>query len=86
MMEAARTSETSVNFDVTTRHYIPEESKLHTRRRENLKPHRKREKTSEAIFDMPLEKPKREGTLFPNLQFFCCKKQLPGGLPLWKLP
>jgi hypothetical protein len=29
MMEAVRTSETSVNFNVTTRHYIPEDSKLH---------------------------------------------------------
>jgi hypothetical protein len=37
MMEAVRTSETSVNFNVTTRCYIPEDSKLHTRRRENLK-------------------------------------------------
>jgi hypothetical protein len=33
-------SETSVNFIVTTRRYIPEDSKLHTRRRENLKSHR----------------------------------------------
>jgi hypothetical protein len=29
MMEAVRTSETSVNFNVTTRRYIPEDSKLH---------------------------------------------------------
>jgi hypothetical protein len=28
IMEAVRTSETSVNFNVTTRHYIPEDSKL----------------------------------------------------------
>jgi hypothetical protein len=28
MMEAVNTSETSVNFNVTTRHYIPEDSKL----------------------------------------------------------
>jgi hypothetical protein len=39
MMEAVRTSEKSVNFNVTTRHYISEDSKLHTRRRENLKSH-----------------------------------------------
>jgi hypothetical protein len=26
MMEAVRTSETSVNFDVTTRRYVPEDS------------------------------------------------------------
>jgi hypothetical protein len=30
MMEAVRTSETSGNFSVTTRRYIPEDSKLHT--------------------------------------------------------
>jgi hypothetical protein len=36
MMEAVRTSETSVNFIVTTRRYIPEDS-IHAHRRENLK-------------------------------------------------
>jgi hypothetical protein len=35
MMEAARTSETLVNFCQTTRRYKPES--FHTRRRENLK-------------------------------------------------
>jgi hypothetical protein len=39
-MEAARTSETSVGIDFTKRQYIPEDSELHTRRRENLKSHR----------------------------------------------
>jgi hypothetical protein len=39
MMEAVRISETSVHFNVTTRRYIPEDSKLHTRCRENLKSH-----------------------------------------------
>jgi hypothetical protein len=39
MMEAVRTSETSVNIYLTTRQYIPEYSKLHTRRRENMKSH-----------------------------------------------
>jgi hypothetical protein len=39
MMEAVRTSETSVNFDVAMRCYVPEESKLHTRHREDLKSH-----------------------------------------------
>jgi hypothetical protein len=39
MMEAVRTSETSVNFNVTTGRYFPEDSKLHTRRHENLKSH-----------------------------------------------
>jgi hypothetical protein len=41
MMEAACTSETSVDNNFT-RQYIPEDnSELHTRRRENLKPHEK---------------------------------------------
>jgi hypothetical protein len=38
MMEAVRTSKTSVHFNVTIWRYIPEDSKLHTRR-ENLKSH-----------------------------------------------
>jgi hypothetical protein len=36
MMEAASTSETSVNFYQTTRRYNPEDNHLHTRSRENL--------------------------------------------------
>jgi hypothetical protein len=40
MMEAARTSETLVNFYQTTRCYNPEDSNLHTHRRENLKSYR----------------------------------------------
>jgi hypothetical protein len=41
MMEAARTSETSVD-NYFTRQYIPEDkSELHTRRREKLKSHKK---------------------------------------------
>jgi hypothetical protein len=39
-MEAVRTSETSIKINLTTRRYIPEESKLHTRRCENLKYHK----------------------------------------------
>jgi hypothetical protein len=40
MMEAVRTSETSVDNHFT-RHYIPEDnSEHHTRRRENLKSHK----------------------------------------------
>jgi hypothetical protein len=35
MMESARTSVTSVDIDL--RQYIPEDSELHIRRRENLK-------------------------------------------------
>jgi hypothetical protein len=37
MMEAARISETLVNFYQTTRHYNSEDSHLRTHRRENLK-------------------------------------------------
>jgi hypothetical protein len=37
MMEAAGSSETSVNFYQTTRRYNPEDSHLRTNRRENLK-------------------------------------------------
>jgi hypothetical protein len=39
MMEAASTSETLVNFYQATRRNIPEDSHLHTCRRENLKSH-----------------------------------------------
>jgi hypothetical protein len=39
MMEAARTSETLVNFYQTTRRYNPEDSHLRTHHRENLKPY-----------------------------------------------
>jgi hypothetical protein len=39
IMEAAGTYETSVNFYQTTRRSNPEDSHLHTRRRENLKSH-----------------------------------------------
>jgi hypothetical protein len=38
-MGALRTSETSVHSNETTRRCIPEDSKLHTRLRENLKSH-----------------------------------------------
>jgi hypothetical protein len=37
MMEAARTSETLVNFYQTTRHYNPGDNHLRTHRRQNLK-------------------------------------------------
>jgi hypothetical protein len=39
MMEAARTSETSVHYNEPKRSYIPEGCHLNTRRRENLKSH-----------------------------------------------
>jgi len=38
-MEAVRTSETSVHFNVTTRRYNPEDCKLNTSHRDNLKSH-----------------------------------------------
>jgi hypothetical protein len=37
MMEAARTSEMSVDIQLRTWQYIPEDSAVHTRCRENLK-------------------------------------------------
>jgi hypothetical protein len=37
IMEAVHTSESWVHFNMTIERYIPEDSKLHTRRRENLK-------------------------------------------------
>jgi hypothetical protein len=40
MMEAAHTSETSDNIQLRTWQYIPEDSKLHTCHRENLKFHK----------------------------------------------
>jgi hypothetical protein len=40
MMEAARTSETSVDIQLRTRQYIPEDSEIQTRRRENLESHK----------------------------------------------
>jgi hypothetical protein len=46
MIEAASTSETSVNFCQTTRRYIPEGSHLHTCRRENLKSHQNNSKVA----------------------------------------
>jgi hypothetical protein len=39
MWVPARTSETSVDIQLRTRQYIPEDSELHNRRRENLKSH-----------------------------------------------
>jgi hypothetical protein len=40
-IETVHTSETEVFSKETARRYIPEDLKLHTRRRENLKPYRK---------------------------------------------
>jgi hypothetical protein len=38
-MEAARTSKTSVDIQLRTLQYIPEDSEIHTRRSENFKSH-----------------------------------------------
>jgi hypothetical protein len=43
MMEAVRTSETSVYFNDITRRYVAESCHLHTRRRENMKFHKDRD-------------------------------------------
>jgi hypothetical protein len=47
MLEVVRTSETSVTVNVTTWRWIPEDFKLHTRSRENLKSH-----TEMSIFNI----------------------------------
>jgi hypothetical protein len=39
VMKAVRTSKASVHFNKNIQRYIPEGSNLHSRRRENLKPH-----------------------------------------------
>jgi hypothetical protein len=52
MMEAARTSETSVDIQLRTREYIQEYSELHTRHRENLKSH-KPETSFQTERDLP---------------------------------
>jgi hypothetical protein len=66
MMEAARTSETSVD-NYFTRQYIPEDnSELHTRRRENLKSHKEKER---SFFKLPLNrKQKSKFTACSNLR------------------
>jgi hypothetical protein len=49
MMEAVRTSETSVNLKVTYTALHPEDSKLYTRRRENLKSHKTKAFHAEVV-------------------------------------
>jgi hypothetical protein len=49
MMEPVRTSEMSVHFNGNTRCYIPEDSRLHTLRRENLISHRGDVKFTQTI-------------------------------------
>jgi hypothetical protein len=48
MMEAASTSKTSVNAYQTTHRNNPEDSHLHTRRREKLKSHREKISSEEG--------------------------------------
>jgi hypothetical protein len=50
-MEAASTSEKSVNFYQTTRRYNPGDSHLHTRRRENLKSYLTGEEHRLGVFE-----------------------------------
>jgi hypothetical protein len=54
MMEAARTSETSVNIQLRTWQYIPEDSELHARRRESLKSH-----GPHTVLKQPQKRPRR---------------------------
>jgi hypothetical protein len=49
MMEAARTSETSVDNYFTRQYILEDNSELHTRRRENLKSHRHRSISTQQI-------------------------------------
>jgi hypothetical protein len=68
MVEAANTSETSVNYQ-TTRRSIPEDSHLHTRRRENLKSHLiKYRPTDLESWNMRTDK--------QDILFTSCKKRL----------
>jgi hypothetical protein len=65
MMEAVRTSETSVD-NYFTRQYIPEDnSELHTRRREYLKSH-----ISITYFTLYMRFKSRRGDWLPSLSYF----------------
>jgi hypothetical protein len=55
-MVAARTSETSVDIQLRTRQYIPEDSELHIRRRENLNSHKL---TALSLFELYRHKHKK---------------------------
>jgi hypothetical protein len=54
-MEAARTSETLVNFYQTTRRYNPEDSHLHSHRRENLKSYSRQRKITKQELNVDLK-------------------------------
>jgi hypothetical protein len=65
MMEAARTSETLVNYYQNTRCYNPEDSHLRTHRRDNLKSYYKMS-TFLASKASPLQLCSRYGTTTPS--------------------
>jgi hypothetical protein len=73
MMEAACNSETSVDIDLTTQQYIPEDSALHTRRSDNLKPHRVLQSFEIMIRNLQKRRPRfsknRETT--DNIRLLC---------------
>jgi hypothetical protein len=69
MMEAARTSETSVDIQLRTLQYIPEDSELHTRRRENLKSHIAIHQLAPLKFETVL---RRKTEVVMNLPCFIC--------------
>jgi hypothetical protein len=66
MTEAARASETSVDIYLTTRQYIPEDSELHTRRRENLKSHELWSPSNQTIYGEEVRK--KRMTLYAGLR------------------
>jgi hypothetical protein len=72
MMEAAKTSEKSANFYQTTRRNNPEDSRLYTRRRENLKSHF-------VIKKVPAESKFRVGQVSPNKKTWCPPPPVDGG-------
>jgi hypothetical protein len=63
MMGATSTSEMSVNFYQTTRRNNPEDSHLHTRRRENPKSHLK------ELLPIILDVPVSSQALWPSAAF-----------------
>jgi hypothetical protein len=66
MLEAASTSETSVNFYQTTRRNNPKDSHLHTHCRENLKSHKITEHGKASYYISKRQQPE----LYPQLAKF----------------
>jgi hypothetical protein len=62
MMEAARTSETLVNFYQTAWCYNPEDTNLHTHRRENLKSYHSLPAVRNYLFNISPANLKKETT------------------------